>query len=606
MLSRVEQLLNDLDQATLAKERTRADLLARELESIEALKPKKSILWYIGEFILAIVVALVVATCVRVMWFEPYKIPTGSMRPTFEEQAHLLVSKTAFGINIPLQTAHFLFEPWLVERAGVLTWSGDNIDLPDTDTVYFWVFPGKKRYIKRCMGLPGDTLYFYGGRIYGVDKDGNDVTPQLLRPGMEKLEWVPFNTFEGRLSIGKGGSESSVYDVLFRQFNRPVGRFSISAFGIGEGQLYNGAEWVKEDLKSAAKPHDKMDTYTDFLGMRNFAMARLLSKQEVKAYSNMDPSKSGDAELFLELRHNPNLTTPKPRVGEGPVGQLRVALTPFVTVIPIDQSHMHTLMQSMYTSRFEVKNGYATTWQIEGSRIHTGSPELPGVPDGTYEFYYGKAYEVGWTGIRYELPADHPLYQVTVKNLQFLFNLGMELNTAFAPFSADQLYFPPRYAYFREGDLFVMGAPLFTKDDATLQNFVKDEATREAQGSTTRPYVAFRDNGPPLKDGKLDVDFIRTFGLTVPDKQYVVLGDNHARSADSRTFGFVPEANLQGAPSFILWPPGSRMGLPEDVIVGPTVTLPRVIVWSIVILLLAIWFIRDRRMMSRPLYRKVS
>ncbi len=123
-LTRLEQLLLDLDAATLAKDRERSNTLARELEGFEPAKPKKSFPWYVGELVLAIAVALVVATCVRVMWFEPYKIPTGSMRPTFEEQDHLLVSKTAFGINIPLETAHFMFEPQLVERSGVVVWSG--------------------------------------------------------------------------------------------------------------------------------------------------------------------------------------------------------------------------------------------------------------------------------------------------------------------------------------------------------------------------------------------------------------------------------------------------------------------------------------------------
>ena len=54
------------------------------------------------------------------------------------------------------------------------------------------------------------------------------------------------------------------------------------------------------------------------------------------------------------------------------------------------------------------------------------------------------------------------------------------------------------------------------------------------------------------KDGKYDVDFIRAFGITVNPKNYFVLGDNHAMSGDGRLFGFVPDNNLQGAPSLIL------------------------------------------------------
>ena len=83
------------------------------------------------------------------------------------------------------------------------------------------------------------------------------------------------------------------------------------------------------------------------------------------------------------------------------------------------------------------------------------------------------------------------------------------------------------------------------------------------------------DNGPPLKDGKYDIEKIRTFGLKIPEKNYYVLGDNHAMSADSRAFGFLPEANLQGAPSLIIWPPGDRLGPPPQMPYR-LFTLPRV------------------------------
>lgn len=604
-LGRFERLLDDLDKATLAKDRERSDALAHELEALKDIEQRKPFVWYIGELLLAIVVALVVATCVRVMWFEPYKIPTGSMRPTYAEQDHLIVSKTAFGLNVPLRTEHFYFDPSLVKRSDVIVWSGENIDLPDTDTVYFWLFPGKKRYIKRLMGLPGDSLYFYGGRIYGVDKDGNDVSAELSLPGNERIDHIPFNTFEGRLSVGHASPSSSSYEVTLRQMNRPVGRFSFSSYGVSDGQVFNGHDWIKDNPQIANKPHDTVQTYTDFLGMRNFAMARLLTKQQVKAFAGIDPQTVGEGLLYLELRHNPNLANPKPRVGEGPVGQVRVALTPFVTVIPLQEQHLKGLMDAMYTSRFVVKNGFAAAWQIEGTRLGTGSPEMPGVPDGDYEFYYGKAYELSWGGIRTELPSTHPLYQVTAKNVQLLFNLGVEFNTAFSPWSPDQLAFPSRYAYFREGDLYVMGAPLLTKGDATLDKFVADEAKHESSATQAKPYIAFKDYGPPIKDGMVDTDYIRAFGVTLPDNYYMVLGDNHARSADSRTFGFIPQENIQGAPFMLIWPTGGRWGFAHNPSM-PWITLPGLIIWSIVAVLLAIWVWREHRLNTRPIFQKKS
>lgn len=600
--ARYDTLFKELDSVSLAGDRTQSDRLARELEALPRPKTPRSVLWYALEFVVAVVVALVVATCVRQMWFEPYKIPTGSMRPTFSEQDHLIVSKTAFGLNTPLQTSHLLFDPHLVKRSDVVVWSGEGIDLPDTDTVYFWLFPGKKRYIKRLMGLPGDSLYFYGGRIYGVDAQGHDITDELMQPQMTKLEYVPFNTFEGRATLGRVSRVSPTLEVILKQLNEPVGRFNITANGASDGQVYNGHEWVKDNPQAARQPHSTIETYTDFLGMRNYAMARILTAEQLKSLSGLDPAKIGNASLYLELRHTPNLTHPKPRVMESGHGLIRFQLTPFVTAIPLDEALLKTLMAQMYTSRFVVSQGYITAWQSEGSPIHSGSPAVPqAIPDGTYEFYYGKAYSVNWGGVREELPANHPLYSLSSDNIQLLFNLGMDLNTAYSPYSPDQSAYPARYAYFRQGDFYVMGGPLLTADSPVLKAFVESEAKREAAATERKPYVAFRDHGPPLKDGVLDVAFVRAFGVTLPEGKYLVLGDNHARSADSRTFGFVPEENLQGSPVILAWPPGERWGPYSQPQHHAWLTAPALIVWGIVAFCLAVWYWRDRRLMTRPI-----
>ena len=103
------------------------------------------------------------------------------------------------------------------------------------------------------------------------------------------------------------------------------------------------------------------------------------------------------------------------------------------------------------------------------------------------------------------------------------------------------------------------------------------------------------DLGAPINsDGSLDKEKIARLGLKIPDKMYFVLGDNHAQSADSRVFGFVPENNLKGCPKVIFWPLGSRFGeLPQAT--GPSVTLPRSLVWSAAWVITIIWLKQKKK-----------
>jgi signal peptidase I len=48
--------------------------------------------------------------------------------------------------------------------------------------------------------------------------------------------------------------------------------------------------------------------------------------------------------------------------------------------------------------------------------------------------------------------------------------------------------------------------------------------------------------------------------ITVPAKSYFALGDNSANSADSRYWGFVPEANVVGKGFFVYWPLTTHWG----------------------------------------------
>lgn len=579
-LQTFEQGIRDLKAAVEAKNRESADKIAKQLEIfIDDHFPKpwwKSIVEVVG----ALAFALVIATVVRQSWFELYEIPTGSMRPTFREQDHLTVSKTQMGINVPLQTEHFYFDPNLVQRASTIIFSGDGLPVIDTDSTFLGIFPYTKRFVKRLIGKPGDTLYFYGGHVWGIDKDGEFINELVHSPWMEALEYIPFINFDGVPSF------PAPNQVVFEQMHLPLARMQLSRTENPKGDIFVGNEWIPDNPADALKPHTKPVTYSDFWGIGNFALARLLTQDQVKADKDLETPSDKDALFYFELRHHPSVTYPKPQIYTSGM-MTGITLSGQKTVIPVEKRHLDALRKNLYTARFVVKNGKATRYSVEEAPFRGNKAALAGVPDGTYEFYHGQALKVGMGGWLEALPDNHPLYNPDPQFFQKLYNLGINWDLAVEPGSKSTRAFPSRYAYFRDGELYLLGGKIYAKDDPVLGAFVAKEKEKSSQSNASKPYLPFLDPGPPLKNGTIDKDFIKSFGFTLPDHHYLVLGDNHAMSGDSRIFGFVPEANLQGVPSLIIWPPGERWGFPFQN-PYPVFVLPRLIIWGIVLLIAGI------------------
>lgn len=114
----------------------------------------------IRETVKTLVYAVAIALVVRTFAFEPFNIPSGSMKPTLLVGDYLFVSKFAYGYSrysLPL---------------GLNLFSGRIFEnLPERGDVVVFKLPSDNRtdYIKRVVGLPGDRVQVTDGvlRING-------------------------------------------------------------------------------------------------------------------------------------------------------------------------------------------------------------------------------------------------------------------------------------------------------------------------------------------------------------------------------------------------------------------------------------------------------
>jgi len=113
---------------------------------------KKSI---IRDWVESIIVAFLLAMVIRAFVVQAFKIPTGSMRPTLIEGDLILVNKFIYGAKLP-------FSDFRLPAVKQLQ-RGDVI-------VFVYPEDPKKDFIKRLVGLPGDTVEIRNGTIYINDK----------------------------------------------------------------------------------------------------------------------------------------------------------------------------------------------------------------------------------------------------------------------------------------------------------------------------------------------------------------------------------------------------------------------------------------------------
>jgi signal peptidase I len=167
-------------------------------------KPKSKL----REYIEAILLAIIIAFFIRTFVIQAYKIPSGSMKPTLQIGDHILVSKFNYGVKLPFLRSTLI-----------------PIGTPKRGDILVFIYPEdrSKDFIKRLIGLPGDTIEIRNKKIimnglplndtHGVYSD-NLIIPGSIQP---RDNFGPVTVPEDSIFV-MGDNRDESYDSRFWGF----------------------------------------------------------------------------------------------------------------------------------------------------------------------------------------------------------------------------------------------------------------------------------------------------------------------------------------------------------------------------------------------------
>jgi len=147
---------------------------------------KKKISYIIFDNLKTLIGALIIAILIRSLLFQPFYIPSSSMEPTLLVGDRIFVSKYTYGYS----RHSFPFSPNFSNKRFFSK-------IPERGDLVVFKTPADNRtdYIKRLIGMPGDTIQFVNGDlIINRNKIRRDVveSSEVIRCGKFKLETKSF------------------------------------------------------------------------------------------------------------------------------------------------------------------------------------------------------------------------------------------------------------------------------------------------------------------------------------------------------------------------------------------------------------------------------
>lgn len=129
------------------RRRERAAQAAKDTNTSEYAARTPTVAEYARSFFPVLLIVLVVRSFVA----EPFRIPSQSMLPTLQVGDFIVVNKFSYGLRLPVVNTEFA-----------------DFGAPERGDVIVFRYPPQPsvNYIKRVVGVPGDTISYYNRRVF--------------------------------------------------------------------------------------------------------------------------------------------------------------------------------------------------------------------------------------------------------------------------------------------------------------------------------------------------------------------------------------------------------------------------------------------------------
>ncbi len=154
----------------------------------------------LGETIRTIIYAVLIALVIRTFGYEPFNIPSGSMKPTLLIGDYLFVSKFSYGYS----KYSFPFSLPIFEGRVMA-------DEPERGDVAVFRLPSDPSidYIKRIVGLPGDRIQVAGGILHIND---SPIERREVQSPVQEDPLVRSGRIKTFIETLPGGREHLIYE----------------------------------------------------------------------------------------------------------------------------------------------------------------------------------------------------------------------------------------------------------------------------------------------------------------------------------------------------------------------------------------------------------